>query len=125
MNDADALVASEEAKAMARKCGFSEAEQTRIAIATLELARNIIVHAMGKGKITINRLAEPKIGVMIIAEDQGPGIANVEDALENNQRFKKGLGFGLGAVKRLMDEVTIESKLGDGTRITAEKWKKS
>lgn len=125
MNDVDALIASEKARVAAMECGFSEVEQTRIAIATLELARNIVAHASGKGKVTVTRGAGPKVAVVIVAEDQGPGIANVEEALYNNPMFRKGLGVGLGSVKRLMDKVTIETKLGRGTKITAEKWKKN
>lgn len=121
--DVDALIASDKAKALSKQIGFSEVEQTKIAIATLELARNIVVHAMGKGKITITRLTEPKQGILIIAIDKGSGIPNVEDALERNEKLKKGLGYGLSSVKRLMDELTIETKLGEGTTVTAKKWK--
>ena len=78
---------------------------------------------MGKGKITITQLTEPKQGILVVAQDQGPVIANVEDAIERNQTLKKGLGFGLCAVKRLMDELTIETELGEGTTVTAKKWK--
>lgn len=123
LEDVDALIAAERAKTMGKKIGFSEVEQNKIAIVTLELARNIIVHAMGKGKITITHILEPKPGITIIAEDQGPGIANIEDAIGNNQQFKKGLGFGLGTVKRLMDQFTIQTKLGEGTTLVATKWK--
>ena len=65
--DVDALIASDKAKALSKQIGFSEVEQTKIAIATLELARNIVVHAMGKGKITITRLTEPKQGILIVS----------------------------------------------------------
>ncbi len=97
-------------------------DQSKIAIATLELARNIIVHAMGRGKITITGLTEPRLGILLVAEDKGPGIPDVENALEGIGGSKKGLGFGLGAVKRLMDQFTIETKLGQGTIIVAKKW---
>ncbi len=119
----DALIASEKAKTISKEIGFSEVDQTKIAIVTSELARNIIIHAMGKGRITISCLTDPKPGILIIAQDQGPGIPNAAEAIENSQSSKKGLGIGLGAVKRLMDQLTIETKLGEGTTITAMKWK--
>jgi len=118
-------LAVEKVKDLARKLGFSECDQTKIAIATSELARNILLHAQGKGKITIKPLTElDKVGIMIIAEDKGPGIADVQKALQGIETSQKGLGVGLGGAKRLMDEFEIKSEAGEGTTITAKKWKK-
>jgi serine/threonine-protein kinase RsbT len=119
-------VAVEKVKYMARELGFSECEQTKIAVATSELAMNILLHAQGKGKITIKPLTErDKVGIMITAEDKGLGIADVQKALQGIVTSKKGLGVGLGGAKRLMDEFEIKSKVGEGTTITAKKWKDS
>ncbi len=107
---------------MGKGIGFSEVDQSKIAIVTMELGRNIILHAMGKGKIRVTRVTQPRPGIAVVAEDKGPGILNIEDALERSQRSRKGLGHGLGAVKRLMDELAIETRIGEGTTITAKKW---
>jgi len=124
-SEAGVLTAVEQAKNLAKNLGFSEADQSKIAIATSELARNIIVHAQGKGRIVIKLITEPsKAGIMVIAEDRGPGIAGVEKALQGGTSTRGGLGEGLGGAKRLMDEFKIETKLGEGTRIVAKKWKR-
>jgi len=119
-----ALIAAARAKELAKKLGFSEADQARIAIATSELTRNIVVHAQGKGRVLIKPITEPnKAGIMVIAEDKGPGIADVEKALQGGNSAREGLGEGLGGAKRLMDELEVETKVGEGTKITAKKWK--
>jgi serine/threonine-protein kinase RsbT len=125
-SDIAVLVAVEKARHIARKLGFSECVETKIAIATSELAWNTLLHAQGKGKIIIKPLTEPgKVGIMIIAQDKGPGIADVQEALQGIKTSQKGLGVGLGGTKRLMDEFEIKSKAGEGTTITAKKWKDS
>ncbi len=125
-SDIAVLVAVEKVRCTARKLGFSECDQTKIAIATSELARNILVHAQGKGKIIAKPIVEPnRVGVIVIVKDKGPGIANVEEALQGINASRKGLGVGLGGAKRLMDEFEIKSKAGEGTTITAKKWKDS
>ncbi len=118
-------IAVEKAKEIAKKVGFSEPDQIRIAIATSELANNILLHAEGNGRIIINSVKDPdRIGVIVIAEDEGPGIANIQQALEEVNSSKKGLGIGLSGAQRLMDELNIESKVGKGTKVIARKWKK-
>ena len=125
-SDTEVLIVVEKMKCLARKLGFSECDQTKIAIATSELASNILLHAQGKGKITAKPLTEPdKVGIMIIAEDKGPGIVDVQEKLEGIETSQKGLGVGLGGAKRLMDEFEIKSKAGEGTTIIAKKWKDS
>jgi serine/threonine-protein kinase RsbT len=124
-NNIHASIAAEKTEEIAKKLGFSECDQTKIAIATSELARNIVVHANGKGKITINPIKEPdRAGIMIMAEDQGPGMSSVKKVLQENNGSKKGLGAGLSGTRRLMDEFNIESKVGEGTTVIAKKWKK-
>jgi serine/threonine-protein kinase RsbT len=121
-----ALIAVEKAKELAKKLNFSECNQTKIAIATSELAQNILLHAEGKGKIIISSLKNhSKVGIIVIAEDKGPGIANIEEVLQGLGNSKKGLGIGLSGAKRLMDEFNIESKVGKGTTVIAKKWKSS
>ncbi|WXG47235.1 MAG: ATP-binding protein [Candidatus Atabeyarchaeum deiterrae] len=123
-SDARAITAADQAKDLAKKLGFSEADQSRIAISTSELARNIVVHAHGTGRIVIKPIEEgDRVGIVIIADDSGPGIADVEKALEDGFSTKKGLGIGLSGAKRLMDEFSIETEVGRGTKVTIKKWK--
>lgn len=125
-DDLQALVAGDKAKELAKRLGFSECDQTKIEIATCELARNIVFHAEGKGRILIHPIRESdKMSIMIVAEDKGPGIADIQKALQGIETSQKGLGIGLGGTKRLMDEFEVKSKVGEGTTITAKKWKDS
>lgn len=122
-NHVNALMAAEQAKDLAKKMGFSDADQAKVAIVTSELARNIMVHAQGKGRIVIKPITEAgKVGVMVMAEDKGPGIADVEKALQEGNSSKTGLGIGLGGAKRLMDEFKVDTRVGEGTIVTAKKW---
>jgi anti-sigma regulatory factor (Ser/Thr protein kinase) len=117
------LLAVEQAEHLAKALGFTETDRAEIAIATSELARNILVHAGGKGKVAIKPVTEAdRVGVILIAEDRGPGIADVKRALQGGSSSKNGLGEGLAGAKRLMDEFEIETS-PEGTRITATKWK--
>ncbi|WXG44577.1 MAG: ATP-binding protein [Promethearchaeati archaeon SRVP18_Atabeyarchaeia-1] len=123
-SDARAMTAAEKAEDLAKKLGFSEADQSKIAISTSELAKNIVAHAHGAGRIAIKPIEEgDRVGIVIIADDSGPGIADVEKALEGGFSTKRGLGIGLGGAKRLMDEFSIETEVGRGTRVTIKKWK--
>lgn len=123
-SDTQVSIAVETVKELAKKLSFSECDQTKIAIATCELAKNILIHAEGKGRIIIDIITElDRTGIMIIAEDKGPGIADVEETLQGINESRKGLGIGLGGAQRLMDEFQIKSKVGGGTTVIAKKWK--
>jgi serine/threonine-protein kinase RsbT len=97
-------------------------DQIKIAIATLELAKNLVIHAMRRGKIIITHLNEPNPGILVVAQDKGTGLQNIENTPENSSTTKNEVGSGLDAVKRLMDQLTIENKQGEGTTIIAKKW---
>jgi len=58
----------------------------------------------------------------VIARDQGPGIVDVDKAMQHGYSSNKGLGVGLPGAKWLMDEFMIESSVGVGTMITMKKW---
>lgn len=124
-SDLRVLLATEKAGDSAKKIGLSEVDQTKIQIAVSELAKNILHHAQGKGSIIISAVKEPdKAGIMVTAEDQGPGIADLKGALEGGRHTEHGLGQGLGAVNRLMDELKIVTRICGGTTIIAKKWKR-
>jgi anti-sigma regulatory factor (Ser/Thr protein kinase) len=128
LTDAHALLAASQAKELARKLGFSEVDQTKVAIVATELARNIVIHARGQGQMTVKSVKEPeRVGIMLIAKDRGPGIADLEKAIRGQSGSgggrRGGLGEGLAGAKRLMDNLKIETKVGQGTTIVAEKWK--
>lgn len=111
------------ATALARAVGFDSVRASCVAVAVSELAGNLFFHAIKGGTITLVGLRrEGETGIEIIAEDDGPGIPDLEQALQDGFSTAGGLGSGLPGVKRLMDEFEITSTPGVGTRIVARKW---
>jgi serine/threonine-protein kinase RsbT len=103
--------------------GFSLVDQTKLVTAASELARNTMEHG-GGGRVEIQLLNDgQKKGLRLIFTDQGPGIINVEQALKDGFTTGGGLGLGLGGARRLSNEFDIQSKPGEGTRITMARWK--
>jgi len=121
--EADVYAAAGLAREMAREMGFGNADVARIEIAVRELALNIVRHA-GRGEIHLREVtSEHRRGLEVEAVDQGPGIADVELALQDGYSTGgKGLGSGLPAVRRLMDTFEIETAPGQGTRVRARRW---
>lgn len=114
-----------DAKEIALAAGFSKNAQFMVSIAVSELARNIYKYA-GQGVISIALLNKGnRQGIEIRAEDNGPGIENTEKALQDSFSTGNTLGLGLPGVKRIMDEFTITSAPGKGTKITTIKWSKN
>lgn len=115
--------AVEEARAVSKRVGFNAVEQTKIATAVAELARNIQLYAR-RGEVRIEAVRAPRKGVEITAVDEGPGIADIDAVMGAQYRSKTGMGMGLKGAKRLMDTFSIESTPGVGTRVTARRYLK-
>ena len=127
-------VSSVRLKAMklAKGSGYSKPQQAEIGISVSELATNIVKYA-GTGKIIIEVISDGEVvSIVVIAEDNGPGIKNIENALKDNWSDSKnllddnyqdhvGIGVGLPAVNRLMDHLEINSN-EQGTRIKVVKY---
>ena len=121
-SDMDASRTVLESSLYAREAGFDETPSQMIATAVSELVRNILKYA-GTGEIRLRRVKEVgSRGIEIEAVDQGPGIADPEEALRDHFSSGGTLGLGLPGVKRMMDEFSLESTPGEGTRVTAVKW---
>lgn len=117
------IVAARQAgRTMAKEVGFGSVDQARITTAISELARNIYLYAK-VGQICIEKIIDVnKVGLMVTATDRGPGIKDLRRVMEDGYTTSGGLGAGLPGVKRLMDDFTIDSKEGEGTKISAIKW---
>jgi serine/threonine-protein kinase RsbT len=103
--------------------GFSLVDQTKLVTAASELARNTMEHG-GGGQVEIQVLNDgARKGLRLVFTDQGPGIPNIEQALKDGFTTGGGLGLGLGGARRLSNEFDIQSKPGEGTRITMARWK--
>lgn len=121
-SDSDIIAARMAARDVARSMGFSAIDQARIATATSELTRNILVYAH-EGTVTISQVQDNKRrGVEMIFEDEGPGIADIDQFLQDNHPHGNPTCMGLAGTRRLMDEMEIESTVGVGTRIVCRKW---
>lgn len=109
---------------LALDMGFAHADATKIAVVISELARNILVYAR-QGVVTVYG-GEDSSGtyIKIVAEDDGPGIPHIEQALTDGFSTSGGLGLGLSGSRRLVDEFSVRSELGRGTEVTAIKWLK-
>jgi len=103
--------------------GFSLVDQTKIVTAASELARNALTYG-GGGTLALELLNDgARRGLRLVFEDQGPGIADVELALRDGFTTGGGLGLGLGGARRLVNEFSIESAPGKGTRVAVVRWK--
>jgi anti-sigma regulatory factor (Ser/Thr protein kinase) len=101
---------------------MSRAAAQQVATVTSELARNILKYA-GHGRVQLDLLERHgRSGVRVVATDRGPGIEDVEQALADHYSTGGTLGLGLSGARRMMDELTITSDPGMGTRIEATKW---
>jgi serine/threonine-protein kinase RsbT len=120
--EADVVTARQRGRELAAALGFSITDQTLIATAISEVARNIVSYAK-RGTVSFNRVErQGRLGIEILATDHGPGIADVEQAMRDGYSTGNSLGVGLPGARRLVDEFEIESKLGVGTTVTLRKW---
>jgi anti-sigma regulatory factor (Ser/Thr protein kinase) len=121
--DADLVTARAEGRAMAERLGFPRPDPTLIATAISEVARNIVVH-VGHGEIVLRPFEEPdRYGLVVIANDDGPGIRDVEAAVRDDYSGRGGLGLGLPGARRLMDGFELVSDPDTGTTVTMTKWR--
>jgi serine/threonine-protein kinase RsbT len=122
LSDADVVVARQQGRLLGKQLGFSSGDLTLIATAISELARNIVSYAT-RGEIILRLVQEGgKEGIVIIAHDEGPGIPDIAQAMQDGYSTGNSLGLGLPGTKRLMDEFDIVSCVGQGTTVTIKKW---
>jgi serine/threonine-protein kinase RsbT len=120
--ETDIVLARKKVREIAAGCGFSSTEQTLIATAISEVARNIVVYA-GRGEVLLSVVEESgRRGIVVVVRDEGPGIENPDLAMQDGYSTTKSLGLGLPGAKRLMDEFDLASSRGEGTTITMKKW---
>ena len=121
-SEPDVVIVRRRVREISAQLGFSLVDQTKVVTAASELARNTIIHG-GGGKLQLEALNGPRVGLRLIFEDSGPGIADVDLALRDGFTTGSGLGLGLGGSKRLVNEFDILSRPGEGTRVTITRWK--
>jgi serine/threonine-protein kinase RsbT len=120
----DVVKARQIVRGRAMEVGFSLVEQTKIVTAASELARNTVIYG-GGGEMRIEQVRQGprRIGLRLIFEDHGPGIPDIDLALRDGYTTGTGLGLGLNGARKLSHEFDIQSKPGEGTRVTITRWK--
>jgi serine/threonine-protein kinase RsbT len=123
VNNSDDIVTARQAgHELARQLGFSLTDVTMIATAISEIARNITSYA-GRGEVSVGvQYRDGRQALVVRAEDDGPGIADIERALEDGYSTGRGLGLGLPGARRLMDRLIVDSAPGRGTVVEMWKW---
>lgn len=122
-NSNDVVLARQRVRQWATELRFTLVDQTKFVTAASELARNTLDHGRG-GSMTIEQVGVGgRVGLKLLFEDQGPGIPDIDMALKDGFTTGSGMGLGLGGSKRLVNEFSIDSTPGKGTRVTVIRWK--
>lgn len=122
-NSDDIVRVRQEVRSCAVQAGLGLVDQTKMVTAASELARNTLIYG-GGGTVLVELVEESlRRGVRLTFEDDGPGIADIEQALVDGFTSGGGLGLGLGGARRLSNEFLIKSEPGAGTRIMIARWK--
>ncbi|NUO98370.1 MAG: anti-sigma regulatory factor [Nonomuraea sp.] len=120
--NADVVAVRQLVRAVAIEVGLSLVDQTKIVTAASELARNALVHA-GGGGVRVDVIENGRRrGLKMVVTDEGPGMADLDQALTDGFTTGNGLGLGLGGSRRLVDEFDLISAPGKGTTVTVTKW---
>jgi serine/threonine-protein kinase RsbT len=122
ISDASVMTARQKGRELGMSIGIAGSSLTLMATAISEIARNIVQYA-GQGEIEFRSVVRGgKRGLMIIARDNGPGIADIGQAMQDGFSTSRGMGLGLPGARRLMDDFEIVSELGKGTTVSMTKW---
>lgn len=106
------------------RLAFGTLDRTKFVTAASELARNTLVHGKG-GTLTIVEVNQGgRTGLKLVFEDSGPGIPDIDRALQDGYSTAKSMGLGLGGARRLVNEFEITSTVGQGTRVSIVQWKR-
>jgi serine/threonine-protein kinase RsbT len=107
----------------AREIGLTALDRTKVVTAASELARNTVVYG-GGGVMSLEMVRDgSRQGLRLTFEDRGPGIADLDRALEDGYSTGGGMGLGLPGARRLMNEFELTSTVGVGTCVTIVRWK--
>lgn len=120
--DTDVVTARQEGRELASTLDFTPTEVTLIATAISEVARNIVSYA-DEGELCVAIVQEGgRRGIRVVATDRGPGIEDLDKALQDGFSSGQGMGLGLPGARRLMDEFHVDSVPGTGTTVEMTRW---
>jgi serine/threonine-protein kinase RsbT len=121
-SDPDIVTARQRGRELAARLALSGVDLTLVAAAISEVARNILTYAK-RGEIELSLVQERgRRGLVVVARDRGPGIPDLDQAMQDGYSTTGSLGLGLPGAKRLMDEFEIISEVGKGTTVIMTKW---
>jgi serine/threonine-protein kinase RsbT len=122
-SDADVVTARQRARELAGELELTSTDQTLLATAISEVARNITTYAVrGEVLLSVVRDNNGRRGIQVVARDSGPGIDDVDLALQDGYTSGTGLGLGLPGARRLVDDFEIKTAPGEGTTVTLVMW---
>jgi serine/threonine-protein kinase RsbT len=122
-DEQDVVRARQAVRGLVADLGFSLVDQTKMVTAASELARNTVIHGKG-GAMTTETLDDgARKGLRLVFIDEGPGIADIDEALRDGFTSGSGMGMGLPGSRRLVNDFTIHSVPGEGTRVSITRWK--
>ena len=122
-SEQDIVLSRQQVRKLTQELKFSLVDQTKMITAASELSRNTLVYG-GGGEMRWELLAEAaRQGLRLHFEDDGPGIADVAQAMTDGWTSGKGLGMGLSGSKRLVNEFEIRTAPGEGTLVSITRWK--
>lgn len=122
-SDADIVQARQAVRKWSEELKFNLVEQTKVVTAASELARNTLLHG-GGGSMRLEIVADlVRRGLRLTFEDRGPGIPDISRALQDGFTTGNGLGLGLPGARRLVNDFEIDSRVGEGTRVTVVRWR--
>ena len=122
VSEPDIVAIRRRVREISAQLGFTLVDQTKVVTAASELARNTVIYG-GGGVVQMESLNGPRVGLRLTFQDKGPGIPDIELALRNGFTTGSGMGLGLGGAKRLVNDFEIESRVGEGTKVTITRWK--
>lgn len=123
LREQDVVPLRNRVRELATKIGMNLVNQTKLMTAASELVRNMLKYASG-GKVTLEEISRNgQTGIRLIFLDEGPGIENIPQAMQDGFSTGKSLGLGLPGTKRLVNEFDIKSIVGEGTTVTITHWK--
>ena len=125
-SDNDVVTARQRARELAAMVDLTSMDQTLLATAISEVARNITTYAKrGEVLLSIVRDNGGREGIRVVARDDGPGIEDLDLAMQDGYTSGGGLGLGLPGARRLVDEFDIETGPSEGTTVTLVKWSRA
>jgi serine/threonine-protein kinase RsbT len=118
----DIVLARQLVRKLTQELSFSLVDQTKMVTAASELARNALVYGRGGSMHWEILHREPLRGLKLLFADEGPGIADLDLAMKDGWTSGSGLGMGLSGSRRLVNEFSIDTRVGAGTRVTIVRW---